>query len=41
MATSVTVDPETVQIVFVFEMKLTARPELAVATIANGDAPKV
>jgi hypothetical protein len=39
-ATKVTVDPEVVQIVEVWELKLTGRPEVAVAVTANGAAPK-
>jgi hypothetical protein len=35
----VTVLPVTVQTVEVVEAKLTARPELAVALIVNGDPP--
>ena len=37
--TSVTVAPKTVQTPVVVEAKLTGRPELAVAPIANGDVP--
>jgi hypothetical protein len=38
-ATKVTVDPETVHTAVVWELKLTARPEVAVAVTANGAAP--
>jgi hypothetical protein len=38
-ATKVTVDPETVHTAVVWELKLTARPELAVAVTANGADP--
>ena len=40
-ATSVTVLPLTVQTPAVFDAKLTARPEVAVATKAGGAVPKV
>ena len=39
-ATSVTVAPEIVQTPVVVDAKLTGRPELAVALIANGGVPK-
>jgi hypothetical protein len=39
-ATSVTVAPDTVQTVVVVEVKLTARPEDAVALTVNGAVPK-
>jgi hypothetical protein len=38
-ATIVTVFPVTVQTDVVLETKLTARPELAVAAMVNGDTP--
>jgi hypothetical protein len=38
-ATSVTVEPDTVQTGDVVEAKLTARPELAVALTVNGAVP--
>jgi hypothetical protein len=38
-ATNVTVDPDIVQIVEVCELKLTGRPEVAVALTANGAEP--
>jgi NADPH-dependent 7-cyano-7-deazaguanine reductase QueF-like protein len=38
-ATKVTVDPDIVQIVEVCELKLTGKPEVAVAATANGAAP--
>jgi hypothetical protein len=38
-ATNVTVDPETVHIDKLCELKLTGRPEVAVAETANGAAP--
>src|SRR6185312_6408699 len=40
-ATRVTVVPATVQTARVVEAKLTVSPELAVATIASGGAPKI
>ena len=40
-ATIVTVAVDTVQTAVVVETKLTARPELAVALIMNGDAPRL
>ena len=40
-ATIVTVFPETVQTDVVFEAKLIASPELAVALIVNGATPKL
>ena len=40
-ATIVTVLPETVQTDVVVEAKLTARPELAVASTVNGAAPEL
>ena len=40
-ATSVTVLPLTVQTLAVFDVKLTARPELAVATSAGAAVPRV
>ena len=41
VATSVTVLPETVHTVVVFEAKLTGRPDDAVAEIVNGGVPNV
>jgi hypothetical protein len=38
-ATKFTVDPDIVQIVEVWELKLTGRPEVAVAAMANGADP--
>jgi hypothetical protein len=38
-ATEVTVDPDIVQTAVVWELKLTARPEVAVAVTANGADP--
>ena len=40
-ATIVTVLPATVQTEVVVEAKLTAKPELAVAPMANGEIPKL
>ena len=40
-ATIVTVLPETVHTPVVVELKLTGRPELAVAPTVNGASPKV
>jgi hypothetical protein len=40
-ATKVTVDVDIVQIVEVCELKLTGKPEVAVAATANGAAAKV
>ena len=40
-ATSVTVLPLTVQMLAVFDVKLTARPELALATSAGAAVPRV
>jgi hypothetical protein len=37
-ATKVTVDPDVVQTAVVWELKVTARPEVAVAATANGAA---
>jgi hypothetical protein len=38
--TSVTVDPDTVHTAVVLDVKVTAKPELAVADTANGATPK-
>jgi hypothetical protein len=40
-ATKVTVDPDIVHTAVVWELRLTARPELAVAVTANGADAKV